>query len=264
MSALSFHGVHVTIDGTEILRDIELEVEPGSWLGVVGPNGAGKSTLLRAACGIVAFRGTITLHGDPVSSLDRRTRADRLAFVPQTPMVPPGMSVVDYVLLGRTPHRGLLAPETRDDLEATRDAIRALDLRALARRELASLSGGERQRAFLARALAQRSAVVLLDEPTAALDIGHQVEVLALVDRLRRELGLTIVTTLHDLTLAGRYPDTLAMLANGRVVAAGAPRAVLTPGLIETHYHTAVRVLDDESGLVVVPTGHPVTRGAVR
>jgi iron complex transport system ATP-binding protein len=164
------------------------------------------------------------------------------------------MSVVDYVLLGRTPHRGALGAESRDDRAVVVEVLRQLDLVRFARRLLTTLSGGERQRVFLARALAQQSAVVLLDEPTAALDIGHQVDVLHLVDQLRRDLGLTVVSTLHDLTLAGRYPDTLVMLAEGRVVAVGAPRDVLTPELIERHYGTPVRVIEDVSGLVVVPT----------
>ena len=164
------------------------------------------------------------------------------------------MTVIDYVLLGRTPHRAALAPETCTDLAVVRTAIDQLDLTRFARRTLTSLSGGERQRAFLARALAQQSDIVLLDEPTAALDIGHQIDVLQLIDRLRREFNLTIVTTLHDLTLAGRYPDTLAMLAEGRLVALGAPRDVLTVEIIEHHYGTPVRILHDDGGIVVVPT----------
>jgi len=253
MSSLVLDGVGVALDGARILHDISLRAEPGSWLGVIGPNGAGKSTLLHAACGVVPFRGTITLGGDPVGALDRRTRATRIALVPQTPVVPPGMTVVDYVLLGRTPHRAALAPESRDDLDVVRGTIDQLDLTRFARRTLTSLSGGERQRAFLARALAQQSEIVLLDEPTVALDIGHQVDVLDLVDRLRHDLHLTIVTTLHDLTLAGRYPDTLAMLAEGRLVALGAPCDVLTAETIERHYGTPVRILHDEGGIVVVP-----------
>ncbi|CAB5027743.1 MAG: ATP-binding cassette domain-containing protein [Actinobacteria bacterium] len=254
MSALRVENLGVTIEGTAILTDISVYAAPGEWLGVIGPNGAGKSTLLHAACGVVGFTGRVLLGGDPLETLDRRACASRVALVPQTPVVPPGMSVVDYVLLGRTPHRGALGAESHNDRAVVVEVLRQLDLVRFARRLLTTLSGGERQRVFLARALAQQSAVVLLDEPTAALDIGHQVDVLHLVDQLRRELGLTIVSTLHDLTLAGRYPDTLVMLAEGRVVAVGAPREVLTPELIERHYGTPVRVLEDVSGLVVVPS----------
>ncbi len=260
MSALLVDGLGVTIDRTTILTDVSVRAERGQWLGVIGPNGAGKSTLLHAACGVVASTGHIALGGDPIETLDRRSRAARVALVPQTPVVPPGMSVLDYVLLGRTPHRSALGYETRHDREVVREVLRQLDVARFARRMLTTLSGGERQRVFLARALAQQSAIVLLDEPTAALDIGHQVDVLHLVDRLRRDLGLTIVSTLHDLTLAGRYPDTLVMLADGRVVAGGAPRDVLTPDIIERHYGTPVRVLEDESGFVIVPTRRPVHR----
>ena len=261
MSSLAVDSVSVSLDAASILRDITLRADAGEWLGVIGPNGAGKSTLLHAACGVVPFTGTITLGGDPLGALDRRTRAARIALVPQTPVVPPGMTVVDYVLLGRTPHRRALAPETHLDLAVVRDAIDQLDLTSLARRMLTSLSGGERQRVFLARALAQQSEIVLLDEPTAALDIGHQVDVLQLIDRLRRDRGLTIVTTLHDLTLAGRYPDRLVMLAGGRLVAQGLPRDVLTPDTIERHYGTPVRILDDDGRLVVVPATGPATHG---
>ena len=254
MSTLVIERLNVTLGGAPILRDVTLYAGPGEWLGIIGPNGAGKSTLLHAACGVVPFTGTISLGGDPVGALDRRTRAARIALVPQTPAVPPGMTVIDYVLLGRTPHRAALAPETCTDLAVVRTAIEQLDLTRFARRTLTSLSGGERQRAFLARVLAQQSDIVLLDEPTAALDIAHQVDVLQLIDRLRRELNLTIVTTLHDLTLAGRYPDTLAMLAEGRLVALGAPRDVLTVEIVEHHYGTPVRILHDDDGIVVVPT----------
>ncbi len=259
MSRLTCSSVGVVLDGVPVLRDVSLEAEAGSWVAVIGPNGAGKSTLLHAICGVVPHTGQVLLDGDDLHSLDRRTRAARVALVPQTPVVPQGMRVVDYVLLGRTPHRRGLAPETPADLEVAAQVLAQLDLRDFSHRRLTSLSGGERQRVFLARALAQQSRVVLLDEPTAALDIGHQVDVLTLVDTLRRELGLTIVSTLHDLTLAGRYPDTAVLLAGGRVVATGAPADVLTPDIIETHYGTPVRVLHDDDGLVVVPASR---RGA--
>jgi iron complex transport system ATP-binding protein len=253
VSSLVCSSVGVVLDGTTVLQGVSLDAPPGSWVAVIGPNGAGKSTLLHAICGVVPHTGRVLLDGEELHALDRRTRAARVALVPQTPVVPQGMRVVDYVLLGRTPHRRGLAPESPADLTIVGDVLSQLDLRGFAHRRLTSLSGGERQRVFLARALAQQSRVVLLDEPTAALDIGHQVDVLSLVDRLRRELGLTIVSTLHDLTLAGRYPDTAVLLANGRVVACGAPADVLTPDIIETHYGTPVRVLHDDDGLVVVP-----------
>jgi iron complex transport system ATP-binding protein len=259
VSGLTCSSVGVVLDGTSVLTDVSLEARPGSWVAVIGPNGAGKSTLLHAICGVVPHTGQVRLDGDDLPALDRRARASLVALVPQTPLVPQGMRVVDYVLLGRTPHRRGLAPESAADLDVVGHVLEQLDLRTFADRRLTSLSGGERQRVFLARALAQQSRVVLLDEPTAALDIGHQIDVLSLVDELRHDLGLTIVSTLHDLTLAGRYPDTAVLLAGGRVVATGTPAEVLTPDIIEAHYGTPVRVLHDDDGPVVVPASR---RGA--
>lgn len=252
MSALAISGLDVTLDGAAILRDVTLRAEPGTWLGVIGPNGAGKSTLLHAVCGVVPYRGSISFGGESIATLDRRTRARHVALVSQSPTVPIGITVVDYVLLGRTPHRTALSSPSRTDRQVVRTVVDQLDLGRFAKRRLTTLSGGERQRVFLARALAQQSAIVLLDEPTAALDIGHQTEVLDLIDQLRHDLGLTIVTTLHDLTLAGRYPDTLAMLAGGRMVAQGNPHDVLTPTLIEQHYGAPVRVLQDNGDIIIV------------
>ena len=260
MSALACESVGVVLDNTPLLREVSLNVPAGSWLGVIGPNGAGKSTLLHAVCGIVPHTGCVRLGGHDVATLDRRDRAGRIGFVAQTPVTPPGMRVVDYVLLGRTPHRGVLAAETPTDRAVVRDVLAQLDLLPFAQRRLTSLSGGERQRAFLARALAQQPQLLLLDEPTAALDIGHQVDVLDLVDSLRCTLGLTVVSTLHDLTLAGRYPDAVVLLVDGKVVASGRPAEVLTPELIETHYGTPVRVLHDDDGLIVIPTTRRGTR----
>ena len=252
MTAIAIAGLDVTLDGAAILRDVTVRAEPGTWLGVIGPNGAGKSTLLHAVCGVVPYHGSITFGGESIATLDRRARARHVALVTQSPTVPIGITVVDYVLLGRTPHRTALSSVSRTDRHVVRTVVDQLDLGRFVNRRLATLSGGERQRVFLARALAQQSAIVLLDEPTAALDIGHQAEVLDLIDQLRRDLGLTIVTTLHDLTLAGRYPDTLAMLAGGRVVAQGNPCDVLTPALIEQHYGAPVRVLHDNGDIIIV------------
>lgn len=246
-------GVGVTLDGTVVLRDVSVQVAAGAWVAVIGPNGAGKSTLLHAVCGLTPFTGRVVLDGVDLQRLGRRTRAARVALVPQTPVVPPGMRVVDYVLLGRTPHQGALAAQSAADLAVVHRVLEQLDLLRFAHRRLTTLSGGERQRVFLARALAQEPGLLLLDEPTAALDIGHQIEVLTLVDALRHDLGLTVMSSLHDLTLAGRYPDVVVLLAEGRVVATGTPAEVLTADRIEAHYGASVRVIHDDDGLVIVP-----------
>jgi iron complex transport system ATP-binding protein len=183
-----------------------------------------------------------------------------VAFVPQSPIVPPGMSVASYVLLGRTPHLGPLGREGAHDLGVVARTLEQLDLTAFAERPLDTLSGGERQRAMVARALAQEAPVLLLDEPTTALDVGHQQEVLELVDRLRREHELTVVSTMHDLTLAGQYADRLLLLDHGQVVVSGPPEEVLTQENLARFYGARVRVLLEGGALVVVPVraGTPV------
>ncbi|MGH3740940.1 MAG: ABC transporter ATP-binding protein, partial [Micromonosporaceae bacterium] len=245
--------VRVTLDKVPVLHGVDLTASAGSWLTVIGPNGSGKSTLLRALAGLVRFDGTVELDGVPVGSLRRRDRARRIALVPQNPVSPPGMAVREYVLLGRTPYVQPLGREGERDLDTVDGVLRLLDLEAFAQRALSTLSGGERQRVFLARALAQGAPVLLLDEPTAALDIGHQQEVLDLVDELRRTRALTVVTTMHDLVIAGEYAERLVLLDAGRVAAQGAPAEVLTERLLARHYHARIRVIDGESGPLVVP-----------
>jgi iron complex transport system ATP-binding protein len=157
------------------------------------------------------------------------------------------------VLLGRTPYIPALATESPADLDAVDEVLTRLDLQRFAGRRLESLSGGERQRVFLARALAQGARLLLLDEPTSALDIGHQQDVLELVDKLRRDRGLTVLATMHDLSIAGEYAERMVLMADGTVVAAGTPREVLTQELLAQHYQARVRVIDGEQGPLVVP-----------
>jgi iron complex transport system ATP-binding protein len=250
---LKLSEVSVDLEGHEIVRGVSLAVASGEWVTVIGPNGAGKSTLLRAIGGLTHWRGAIELSGRPAARLGRRERARLVAMVPQDPVVPPGMIVVDYVLLGRTPYMSPLGRESAADLAAVDAVLDRLDLDGFAGRRMESLSGGERQRVFLARALAQGAGLLLLDEPTTALDIGHQQEVLDLVDELRRDHGLTVLATMHDLSIAGEYADRMVLLAGGRVVAAGAPREVLTEALLAEHYRARVRVVDGDHGPLVVP-----------
>ncbi|MDI1461873.1 ABC transporter ATP-binding protein [Catellatospora sp. KI3] len=250
---LVIEGVRVTLGGTEILHGVDLSVAAGEWVTVIGPNGAGKSTLLKALSGTVPHTGVVTVDGTGTTALPRRRRAQLVATVAQQPVVPPGMRVLDYVLLGRTPYIPTLGRESARDLAKVEQTLHQLDLHRFAGRELATLSGGERQRVFLARALAQDAPLLLLDEPTSALDIGHQQEVLELVDRLRREHSLTVLATMHDLSVAGEYADRLVLLADGRVAADGPPEQVLTEELLARHYRARVRVIAGEFGPIVVP-----------
>jgi iron complex transport system ATP-binding protein len=253
-SAVEVRDLSVELGGREILAGVRLEVPSGSWVCVIGPNGAGKTTLVHAIAGLVSHGGSVELWGRPLERLGRRERARAVAVVPQLPTVPEGLTVEGYVLLGRTPHLGFLGAESRHDHETVDRALERLELTWAAARRLETLSGGELRRVVLARALAQEAPLLLLDEPTAGLDLGQQLRVLELIEDLRRTEGLTVVSTMHDLTLAGRFAERFALLAGGRVVAEGARGDVLAPHLIAEHYGAAVRVIDDvELGWVVVP-----------
>lgn len=174
--------------------------------------------------------------------------------MPQRPRLPEEMGVSDYVTLGRTPHIGYLGSESRRDMESVGASLEQLDLIELSTRPLGTLSGGEAQRAVLARSLAQEAPVLLLDEPTASLDVGHSVEVLEVVDELRRKERLTVVTAVHDLTLAGRFADRLVLLSGGAIVSDGTAVEVLTEELLVEHYGAGVRVIEHEDGPTVIPS----------
>jgi iron complex transport system ATP-binding protein len=245
VTSIALDGVSVALGGRRVVDDVTETVASGEWVTLIGPNGAGKSTLLRAVAGLVPFDGAIELDGDAVTALGRREIARRLAFVPQSPLLPPEMRVREYVLLGRTPHMGAFAYEGRRDVEAAGRSLARLDLLELAERPLRTLSGGEQQRAVLARALAQEAPVLLLDEPTMALDIGRQQQVLELVAGLREQSELTVLSAMHELTLAAQYADRLLLLSGGRLAAAGLPHEIVTEALIAEHYGAAVRVIGD-------------------
>jgi iron complex transport system ATP-binding protein len=254
---LELDDLSVTLGDSFVLDGISARIDRGGWLCLVGPNGAGKTTLLRAVVGLVAHRGEIRIDGRRPSG-GRRAVARLVAYVPQRPILPPAMTVADYVLLGRSPHQGLLGTETAADRRAAAVALERLDLSRLARRPLGSVSGGEAQRAVLARALAQEAPVLAMDEPTASHDLGHAQAVLELADQLRRERGLAVLSALHDLTLAGQYAEWLLLLAGGRPVASGPPGTVMTEVNLRRVFGASVRVTDGPGGVTVAPVrpGH--------
>ena len=262
MTALALESLSVTLGGARVVDGLAATVEPGEWVALIGPNGAGKTTALRAVAGLVGYDGEVSIFGDDAGRLSRRQRARALALVPQVPLLPRDVSVREYVLLGRTPYLTYFGSERRVDHEAVDEALDQLDLVALQHRRLETLSGGERQRATLARALAQDAPILLLDEPTAALDVGRQQQVLELVDSLRSQRGLTVLSTMHDLTLAGQYADRLLLLDRGRLVAAGSAREVLTRPLISEHYGAEVALVETDTGFVVVPVRGTIANGA--
>ena len=250
---IELRGVSVQLGGRPVVDRVDAVVSDGEWLALIGPNGAGKTTLLRAIARLVPFSGEIALGGRPVTDLSRSELARLVAVVPQEPSTPPWMTVAEYVLLGRTPHLGPLAKESSRDRDAAARALARLDLLGFVDRRLGTLSGGEKQRVVVARALAQDAPIVLLDEPTAALDIGHQQQALDLLDGLRTESGLTLIAAMHDLTLAAQYADRMLLLDAGRVVADGAPIDVLTESTIATHYGAAIDIVPVGDRIAVVP-----------
>jgi iron complex transport system ATP-binding protein len=249
---LRWSDITVRAGGRCILDSVDLAVEAGSWLGLLGPNGAGKTTLLRTLTGAVRHSGRVLVGDQDVAASSTRERARHLAFVPQHPIIPPGLTVFEYVLLGRAPHQGLRYAASLDDRRRTYAVMQRLELEPFARRAVGSLSGGERQRVVLARAVAQDTPVLVLDEPIAFLDAGHQLDVLEMIEDLRAERALTVVTTLHDLSFAGQFPEHIAVMAEGRIVAAGTPGTVLTPELIDRHWGVEAAVGVDASGAVTV------------
>jgi iron complex transport system ATP-binding protein len=233
---------------------VSASVVRGEWVAIIGANGAGKTTLLRAVAGLVEYQGAVRLDGRDAAPLGRRQRAHAVSYVPQSPEMPADMSVFDYVLLGRTPHISYLAVESSDDVAHCGKLLDRLELRHLARRHLSTLSGGEKQRVVIARALAQEAPILLMDEPTSALDMSHRIEALEIVDELRHDWGLTVVSVLHDLTLAGQFADRLLLLGAGSVIALGTPAEVLDEATLEKAFGSPVRIIRTDDGeLVVAP-----------
>lgn len=255
MTSVIASQLSVTLGGNQIISGVNLEADSGSWVGVIGPNGSGKSTLLKSLGGLMSLEtGTVDIGHMSLARAPRRHWARMVSIVPQRPQIPSDMTVADYALLGRTPHLGPLAVEGPSDLAVVGRTLGQLQLVQMAERALGTLSGGELQRAVLARAIAQEAPVLLLDEPTTSLDLGHQQQVLELVEDLRRSHGLTIVSALHDLSLAAQFCDRLVLLSAGRVTAEGAPHQVLTEDSIKLHFGADVKLATDEHGhLLVIP-----------
>jgi iron complex transport system ATP-binding protein len=251
---IALDGVRVRYGQAVALDGISAVVGTGEWLGLIGPNGAGKSTLLGAVAALVGYDGAITLDGRPTAGLTRRQLARLVAYVPQQPVLPAEMTVSDYVLLGRTAHIGYLRLETAADRRICAGLLDRLALAGLAGRALRTLSGGELQRMVLARALAQQAPVLLLDEPTSALDLGRRMDALELIDQLRREDSLTIVSAVHDLTLAGQFADRLMLLSGGRVAATGSPEQILRDEILAEYFGAGVKVLRTADGELAVIT----------
>jgi iron complex transport system ATP-binding protein len=246
---LELRDVAFAYGARPVLDGVSLGLRPGRVVGLLGPNGAGKSTLVRLAAGLLRpSRGVVLLEGRDVGTWSRREVARRVALLPQDGALPPAFTGWEIALMGRTPHLGWLAAEGPADLAAVERALALADAAAFAERRVGELSGGERQRLFLARALAQEPAVLLLDEPTVHLDLGHQLAMLELVVELARTRGLAVLAVYHDLNLAAQSCDELLLLDQGRVAAHGLPDEVLRSPVVAEVYGVGVELVRRASG----------------
>ena len=251
--AIRVEAVTFAYGSDAVLRDVSCTIGRGEFVGIIGPNGSGKSTLLRLMSGYLRpARGQVAIDGRPVERLSRAALGRLIGVVPQDTLVALPFTVMEMVLLGRTPHGAGFAFEDEHDLAAARRAMERTDTVALAGRRVTELSGGERQRVILARALAQEPRILLLDEPAAFLDIRHEVEMYDLLRDLQRE-GMTVVSVLHDLNIAALYCDRLVLLAGGQVARAGTPAEVVTYQMLTEVYGTEVYVaMNDVTGALNV------------
>ncbi|MCX6034560.1 MAG: ABC transporter ATP-binding protein [Chloroflexi bacterium] len=255
---LRIEKLSVSYGTRRVLREVSLEVNSGEVLALIGPNGAGKSTLVRAVSGVIPVESGGILSGDfpgtarqgrcnrpPVNLLllSPMQRARSLAVVPQAASMPPAFTVWETVLMGRTPHLNFLGQVSAKDEGIARLALQKVDALDLSERRVGELSGGEQQRVLLARALAQSTPILLLDEPTSNLDLHYQVSFMETMSALAHQDNLAVLVALHDLNLAARYADRVALLVDGEIKAMGTPQQVLTPELISMAYHLPVQVI---------------------
>jgi iron complex transport system ATP-binding protein len=244
---LQIEGLSCGYGRGDVLRGVNLSLSAGEMAGLIGPNGAGKTTLFRAITGSLAPReGRVLLGGSPLAALPPRDAARRLAFAPQFLEVPFSFTVGEFVGLGRLPHIGRFASPGARDREAVRRALSLMGVEELAPRPLDTLSGGERQRAVIAQALAQEPEVLLLDEPAAHLDVGHQVGVFELLSRISGE-GVAVLAALHDLNLAAEFFGRIVLVAGGKVCADGRPEDVITGPLLDAAFGIRLEVTKEPS-----------------
>jgi iron complex transport system ATP-binding protein len=255
---LIIQSLSVAYGSRRVLHEINLHIQSGEIVALIGPNGAGKTTLIRAVSGVIRSQsGHIRAGGEDLAGMGFARRARKLSVVPQARNLPEPYSVWQTVLLGRTPYLGWLGQSVERDRERVRWALERTETLELAERRVGELSGGEQQRVLLARALAQETPILLLDEPTAHLDLHHQTTLLDLVYALTRENHLTVLMALHDLNLAALYADRVALLVDGRLQAVGTPVEVLTPERLSKAYRIPLHVIPhpDFGVPLVLPEG---------
>jgi len=239
------------------LKDLTFSVSKGDFFIIIGPNGSGKTTLMKVMAGIFKPKtGRLKILNRTLENYTRKDLAQTMAFVPQMMPVDFPFSVLEVVLMGRSPYMGMLGVEQEEDLKIAEQALAFTGVEHLAHRKLDQLSGGEQQRVFVARAICQEPEIILLDEPTASLDLAHQIRLMDLMEKLKNETGITVVMVSHDVNLAAMYCDRLLLLKNGKMVCLGPPDEVLTFQTLEAAYGCTLLV--DESPLGNVPRITPV------
>jgi iron complex transport system ATP-binding protein len=251
------NGTSLSFQDKSILSNISLKVSAGEFFVIIGPNGAGKTSLLKILSGLQkADHGSVNIKGKNINAYTRRNLSQILAIVPQHIEVGFPFTVADAVIMGRTPHLGILGMESKNDFDIAEEAMNFTEVSHLAHRKLFQLSGGELQRVIIARAICQQPEIILLDEPTTALDPSHQLKIMDLMERFRKQNNTTIIMISHDLNLASMYGDILLLLKDGRVIQTGDPKTVLNKALLEESY--GCRIMVDENPLGQVARVTPI------
>ena len=254
---LDTNSISLIFNDKSILSNISFQVSAGEFFVIIGPNGAGKTSLLKILSGLQkAQQGTVTIKGENINGYKRRNLSQILAIVPQQIEVGFPFTVADTVIMGRTPHLGILGMESKKDFDIAEEAMNFTEVSHLKDRKLFQLSGGELQRVIIARAICQQPEIILLDEPTTALDPSHQLKIMDLMERFRKQYNTTIIMVSHDLNLASMYGDRLLLLKEGRVIKTGDPKTVLNKSLLEESY--GCRMMVDENPLGQVARVTPI------
>lgn len=245
-AAVNIKNLSYSYGTFSVLKNISFDVKKSDFFIIIGPNGSGKTTLMKIIAGIIkSQKKRLEILGNRIETYSRKALARKIAFVPQISAIDFPFTVAELVYMGRSPYLGLLGVEQKKDIEIVREAIAFTEMESLAHRKCDQLSGGERQRAFIARAICQQPRIILLDEPTAALDLAHQVKIMDLMEKLKQDKNITIIMVSHDVNLAAMYADRLLMLNNGKIVNIGTPSEVLTYQSLEKTY--GCRLLVDKS-----------------